>query len=306
MKIAALAGGVGGAKLVDGLAQILPPEDLSIIVNTGDDFEHLGLFICPDLDTVCYTLAGLANRDTGWGRREETFNLLENLQKLGGPNWFQLGDKDAGTHLERTRRLIGGQILSQITAEFCRAWGVRQTILPMTDQTVHTMVDTIEYGELAFQDYFVQRKCIPRVKGFRFDGIEFANPAPGVLEAIYKADAVVICPSNPWVSIDTILGIPGVCPALSTKTVVAVSPIIGGQTVKGPAAKMFLELGLLPSALTVAEHYGDLLSGFILDNVDSDLAQFFSIPTVFANSFMKTHEDRINLAQDVLHLIRAL
>ena len=306
MKIAALAGGVGGAKLVDGLAQILPPEDLSIIVNTGDDFEHLGLFICPDLDTVCYTLAGLANGDTGWGRREETFNLLENLQKLGGPGWFQLGDKDAGTHLERTRRLNGGQILSQITAEFCRAWGVRQTIIPMTDQTVHTMVDTIEYGELAFQDYFVQRKCIPRVKGFRFDGIEFANPAPGALEAINKADAVVICPSNPWVSIDTILRIPGVSPALSTKTVVAVSPIIGGRTVKGPAAKMFLELGLLPSALTVAEHYGDLLSGFILDNVDSDLADLFSIPTVFANIFMKTHEDRRNLAQDVLHLIRAL
>jgi LPPG:FO 2-phospho-L-lactate transferase len=306
MKIAALAGGVGGAKLVDGLAQILPPEDLSIIVNTGDDFEHLGLFICPDLDTVCYTLAGLANWDTGWGRREETFNLLENLRKLGGPSWFQLGDKDTGTHLERTRRINGGQILSQITAEFCRAWGVRQTIIPMTDQTVHTMVDTIEYGELAFQDYFVQRKCIPRVKGFRFDGIEFANPAPGVLEAINKADAVVICPSNPWVSIDTILGLPGVRPALSTKTVVAVSPIIGGRTVKGPAAKMFLELGLLPSALTVAEHYGDLLSGFILDNLDSDLADLFSIPTVFANIFMKTHEDRINLAQDVLHLIRAL
>src|SRR5450759_626211 len=306
MKIAALAGGVGGAKLVDGLAQILPPEDLSIIVNTGDDFEHLGLFICPDLDTVCYTLAGLSNGDTGWGRREETFNLLENLQKLGGPGWFQLGDKDAGTHLERTRRLNGGQILSQITAEFCRAWGVRQTIIPMTDQTVHTMVDTIEYGELAFQDYFVQRKCIPRVKGFRFDGIEFANPAPGVLEAINKADAVVICPSNPWVSIDTILGIHGVNPALSTKTVVAVSPIIGGRTVKGPAAKMFLELGLLPSALTVAEHYGDLLSGFILDNVASDLEDLFSIPTVLANSFMKTYEDRRNLAQDVLHLIRAL
>jgi LPPG:FO 2-phospho-L-lactate transferase len=279
---------------------------LSIIVNTGDDFEHLGLFICPDLDTVCYTLAGLANWDTGWGRREETFNLLENLRKLGGPSWFQLGDKDTGTHLERTRRINGGQILSQITAEFCRAWGVRQTIIPMTDQTVHTMVDTIEYGELAFQDYFVQRKCIPRVKGFRFDGIEFANPAPGVLEAINKADAVVICPSNPWVSIDTILGLPGVRPALSTKTVVAVSPIIGGRTVKGPAAKMFLELGLLPSALTVAEHYGDLLSGFILDNLDSDLADLFSIPTVFANIFMKTHEDRINLAQDVLHLIRAL
>ncbi len=306
MKIVALAGGVGGAKLADGLAKILPAEDLSIIVNTGDDFEHLGLFISPDLDTVCYTLAGLANETTGWGLQEDTFYLIENIQKLGGPGWFQLGDKDAGTQLERTRRLNAGEKLSDITLEFCRSWGVQQTIIPMSDQTVHTMVDTIEYGELAFQDYFVQQKCIPRVKGFRFDGIESAEPAPGVLEAIKIADAIVVCPSNPWVSIDTILGVPGVSQALSKKTIVAVSPIIGGRTVKGPASKMFTELGMVPSALTAAQHYGNLLSGFILDTVDTGLAQFFSIPLIFANIIMKTHEDRKNLAQDVLHLIRAL
>ena len=161
-----------------------------------------------------------------------------------------------------------GQPLSQITSEFCRAWGVDYTILPMSDQPVRTMVETIEDGELAFQDYFVKRKCVPIVKGFRFAGIETASPAPGVLDAIHQADAIVICPSNPWVSIDTILAIPGIRPAISAKTVVAVSPIIGGRTVKGPAAKMFTELGLPPTALSVARHYENILSGFILDNVD--------------------------------------
>jgi LPPG:FO 2-phospho-L-lactate transferase len=306
MKIAALAGGVGGAKLADGLAQILSPENLTIIVNTGDDFEHLGLFISPDLDTVCYTLAGLANPETGWGRREETFNLLENLQKLGGPDWFLLGDRDMATHLERTRRMRGGQPLSQITNDFCRAWGVDYSILPMSDQPVHTMVETAEDGELAFQDYFVKRKCTPVVKGFRFAGIETASPAPGVLDVIKHADAVIICPSNPWVSIDTILAIPGVRPALSRNTVVAVSPIIGGRTIKGPAAKMFIELGLPPTALSVARHFDDILSGFILDNADSDLAQYFSVPTVFSNILMKNQFSRKCLAQDVLNLIRTL
>ncbi len=306
MKIAALAGGVGGAKLADGLAQILSPEDLTIIVNTGDDFEHLGLFISPDLDTICYTLAGLANPETGWGRREETFNLLENLQKLGGPDWFRLGDQDMATHLERTRRLREGQTLSQITSEFCRIWGVKHTVLPMSDQPVNTMVETTEDGELAFQEYFVQRKCQPTVKGFRFAGIESALPAPGVLNAIKLADAIVICPSNPWVSIDTILALPAIRPLLSTKKVVAVSPIIGGRTVKGPAAKMYTELGLPPSALTVARHYSDILSGFILDSMDSDLAKFFTISTVFSNTIMKTQNDRRSLAQDVLNLIRTL
>jgi len=267
MKITALAGGVGGAKLAHGLAQILPSQDLTIIVNTGDDFEHLGLSICPDLDTVCYTLAGLANPETGWGRVNETWNTIANIEKLGGPNWFRLGDQDIATHLERTRRLKGGETLSQITKDFCKAWGIQPTILPMTDAPVRTIVDSDE-GELAFQEYFVHRQCGPKVKGFRFDGVEAAEPAFGVREAVESADAIVICPSNPWVSVDPILR---VIP-LPKKKIVAVSPIIGGKTVKGPAAKMYAELGIEPSALAVAEHYRDLLSGFVLDNVDAHLS----------------------------------
>ncbi|HMZ08693.1 MAG TPA: 2-phospho-L-lactate transferase CofD family protein, partial [Anaerolineales bacterium] len=167
MKIAALAGGVGGAKLAQGLAQILPPEDLTVIVNTGDDFEHLGLYVCPDLDTVCYTLAGLANPETGWGRVDETWNTIANIEKLGGPAWFRLGDQDIATHLERTRRLNEGKSLTQITQEFCKAWGIKPVVLPMSDSAVRTMVDT-DAGELAFQEYFVHRHCEPRVRGFRF------------------------------------------------------------------------------------------------------------------------------------------
>ncbi|HEY5269752.1 MAG TPA: 2-phospho-L-lactate transferase [Anaerolineales bacterium] len=306
MKIVALAGGVGGAKLADGLAQLLPPENLTIVVNTGDDFEHLDLYISPDLDTVCYTLAGLANPETGWGRREETFHLLENLQKLGGPDWFRLGDSDFATHIERTRRLRESQPLNQITRDFCRAWGVRHSILPMSDQPVRTMVDTTEDGELAFQEYFVHRKCEPKVKGFRFAGIETARPAPGVLEAINQADAVVICPSNPWVSIDPILAVSGLRSAIAAKFVVAVSPIIGIQTVKGPAAKMYSELGIRPSALAVARHYGKLLSGFLLDKVDAYLVQNISIPTLATNILMKNQDERRRLAQDVLNLINTL
>src|SRR5688572_13072733 len=234
MKIVAFAGGVGGAKFAHGLAHVLPPEDLTVIVNTGDDFEHYGLYICPDLDTVCYTLAGMANPDTGWGRVNETWNAIENAARLGGPAWFRLGDQDLGTHLERTRRLNKGQTLSQITSDFCKAWGIEQTILPMSDQPVRTIVET-EEGDLAFQEYFVYRRCEPRVTGFRFEGVDLAVPAPGVREAIQSGDAVIICPSNPWVSIDPILHVI----KKVDKPVIGISPIIGGQTVKGPAAKMF-------------------------------------------------------------------
>jgi LPPG:FO 2-phospho-L-lactate transferase len=303
MKIVALAGGVGGAKLADGLAQILPPGDLTVVVNTGDDFEHLGLSISPDLDTVCYTLAGLANPTTGWGRQSETFCALENIRRLGGPGWFQMGDQDLATHLERTRRLREGQSLSQITQHFCLAWGVSHRVLPMSDQPVHTMVDTIESGEIPFQEYFVHRNCEPKVRGFRFAGIESARPAPGVMASIEGADAVVFCPSNPWVSIDPILSLSGIRSALAAKPVLAVSPIIGGQTVKGPAAKMYTELGIQPSALAVANHYSDLLSGFVFDNVDKALAKDFSIPILITETIMKTRPDRRRLAQDVLHLL---
>ncbi|MBK9208360.1 MAG: 2-phospho-L-lactate transferase [Anaerolineales bacterium] len=300
-RIVALAGGVGGAKLAHGLAQILPPEDLTVIVNTGDDFEHLGLYICPDLDTVCYTLAGLANPETGWGRVNETWNTIANIEKLGGPNWFRLGDQDFGTHIERTRRLKEGQTLTQVTKDFCAAWGIKHTALPMTDSPVRTMVDTDE-GELAFQEYFVHRQCKPRVKGFRFDGVEVAGPAIGAREALESADAIVICPSNPWVSVDPILRVI----QKINKPVIAVSPIIGGKTVKGPAAKMYEELGIEPSALAVAKHYRTLLSGFVLDTVDAHLSEEINTKTLVTDTLMNNLTDRARLATDVLNFIGSM
>lgn len=307
MKIVALAGGVGGAKLAHGLAQILAREDLTVIVNTGDDFEHLGMYISPDLDTVCYTLAGLANPQTGWGRINETWNTIANIEKLGGPNWFRLGDQDIATHLERTRRMKAGQSLSQITKDFCAVWGINHTVLPMSDSPVRTMVDTDE-GELAFQEYFVHRHCEPRVKGFRFEGVDSAEPVIGAREAIESAEAIVICPSNPWVSVDPILRV--LASALiqkgEEKKVIAVSPIIGGQAVKGPAAKMYTELGIEPSALAVAEHYRDLLSGFVLDNVDRQLSDKIETKTLVTNTLMNNSSERARLATDVLNFVGSL
>jgi LPPG:FO 2-phospho-L-lactate transferase len=301
VKIVALAGGVGGAKFAHGLAQTIPAENLTVIVNTGDDFEHYGLYVCPDLDTVCYTLAGLANPETGWGRVNESWNVIENTSRLGGPAWFRLGDQDLATHLERTRRLKEGQALSQVTREFCSAWGIEQTVLPMSDRPVRTIVET-EAGDLAFQEYFVHRRCEPRVRGFRFEGVESAEPAPGVRAAIQSADAVVICPSNPWVSIDPILRIV----KRIEKPVVAISPIIGGQTVKGPAAKMYRELGIEPSALAVARHYCGLTTGFVLDHIDRQLEgeiRSLSMRTLVTNTLMNSHDDRKQFAMDVLNFI---
>lgn len=308
MKVAALAGGVGGAKLADGLAQTLPPEDLTIIVNTGDDFSHLGLHIAPDLDTVCYALAGIANPATGWGQVNETWLALESLGQLGGPTWFRLGDRDLGIHLERTRRLKAGQPLSQITRDFCLAWGIKPRILPMSDDPVPTWVYTLE-GELPFQEYFVQRQCHPQVTGFRFDGADRARPAPGVIEAMQQADQIIFCPSNPWVSIDPILAITGVRDTINTRRldkkciVIAVSPIVGGETIKGPAAKMYRELGIEPSALSVARHYTNLLTGLVLDNLDTHLVQeihSMDVQTLVTDTIMRSPGDRRRLAEEVL------
>jgi LPPG:FO 2-phospho-L-lactate transferase len=319
VKVVALAGGVGGAKFAHGLAQCVPPNNLTVIVNTGDDFEHFGLRICPDLDTVCYTLAGLANPSTGWGRTDESWNTFERIKTLGGPSWFQLGDRDLSTHLERTRRLRAGQPLSQITHDFCHAWNVDFTVLPVTDDFTPTWVYT-DIGELPFQEYFVHHQCQPHVHGFRFEGVDNAHPAPGVLEALRSAGLVVICPSNPWVSIDPVLAIPGVREALAPSSlspdrradsgkglnrqiVLAISPIIGGKTVKGPAAKMYAELGIQPSALAVARHYQTLLNGFVLDHVDADQAgavQAMDIRTLITDTLMPTPEERRRLAQEVL------
>jgi len=305
-KVVALAGGVGGARLVHGLAQCLAPEELTIIVNIGDDFEHLGMKICPDLDTVCYTLAGLANPLTGWGRADESWTVLEELRALGCPDWFHLGDRDLATHIERTHRLRVGQPLSQVTQDFCKAWKIPFTILPVTDDSVHTWVYT-EYGKLPFQEYFVHQQCQPRVTGFEFAGVAGAAPASGVIEALQTADLVLICPSNPWVSVDPILAIPGIRAAISHREgfrqIIAVSPIIGGHTVKGPAAKMYTELGIQPSALAVARHYVPLLTGFVLDTIDAAQANeigHLGIRPLVTNTLMPTAGERRRLAEEVL------
>jgi len=303
MKIVALAGGVGGAKLADGLAQCLSSSDLTVIVNTGDDFEHYGLYICPDLDTVCYTLADLANHETGWGRKGETWRVLEVLRSLGGPDWFGLGALDLATHLERTRQLKEGKALSEIVTAMCRQWNIGPRVLPMCDQPVRTIVHTRDGRSLGFQEYFVKEKCEPQVKSFDFDGMEQAEPVAGALEAIETADWVVICPSNPWVSIQPILKVPGMQTAIARKKVVAVSPIIGGKTIKGPAAKMFEEMGAVPSASTVARYYGELLTCFICD--ESDASELSDMPegmvTRTLQTIMRTRDDRKKLAADILN-----
>jgi LPPG:FO 2-phospho-L-lactate transferase len=303
LNVIALAGGVGGAKLVHGLAALLSPEHFSVIVNTGDDFEYCGLKISPDLDTVCYTLAGLANPETGWGRRDETWTVFEVVKGLGGPAWFQLGDKDLATHLARTEWLNRGLSLSEITQKLCHRWGVEHLVLPMTDSPVETIVHTKAQGSLGFQHYFVEQACQPMVRGFAFEGATQAAPAPGALEKIRAADLVILTPSNPWVSIDPILAVPGYRDALVEKVVIGVSPLVGGKALKGPAAKMFSELGIEPCASSVAEHYGALLSGFVFDHQDSDeleKIQRWRIIPLLTNIIMKDVQDRVRLAREVL------
>ncbi len=305
-----LAGGVGGARFAAGLVQVLPPEQVAVIVNVGDDFTHFGLHISPDLDTVCYTLAGRENPDTGWGRADETWHALATVAELGGPTWFRLGDRDLGLHLERTRRLQAGQRLSAITRAVCQAWGVRAQVLPVTDDPVPTRVRTTEHGWLDFQDYFVRRQCAPRVQDFEFVGAARARPAPGVLEALAAAEAVLIAPSNPWVSIGPMLAIPGVREALASKTVVAVSPLIGGRAVKGPAAKMYAEMGIEPSALAVARHYQGLVHGLVVDAADAALAPRITAATgqavLVTDAWMPTPARRRALAQVTWDFAQAL
>lgn len=306
LKLVALAGGVGGAKLAHGLARLEGGEELTVVVNTGDDFVHLGLKICPDLDTVIYTLAGLANPETGWGRADETWSFLAAMQELNGPTWFRLGDRDLATHVFRTHRLMAGHTLSAITEEICENYGIQTRLLPMTDDEVNTIVQTAG-GDLSFQEYFVARACQPVVEGFYFEGVETAQPAPGVLESIHNADAVILCPSNPWVSLDPILAIPGIRDALMSKTVIGVSPIIQGRALKGPAGKMFQELGIEPSATAVAEHYQDVLTSFVLDIKDKDLAgeiSNFGIEVKITDTMMTSDEKRIALAEEILdHIV---
>jgi LPPG:FO 2-phospho-L-lactate transferase len=251
----------------------LSPEALTIVVNTADDFEHLGLSISPDLDTVMYTLAGLANPETGWGLRDETWNVLEAIGRLGGETWFRLGDKDLATHIERTRRLKTGEKLSVVTRDLGHKLGVKPTLLPMSDDPVRTIVETTEQKDLAFQDWFVRLHCEPAVRAVRFAGAAMAKAHPILLD-LTDLRGVIVCPSNPFVSVAPILSLPGVRTTLEKAAIprVAVSPIVGGQAIKGPAAKMLAELGHDVSALGVARYYKGLIDGFVLDAVDADLA----------------------------------
>jgi LPPG:FO 2-phospho-L-lactate transferase len=273
--ILALAGGVGGARLANGLARILPAGALTVAVNTGDDFEHLGLHISPDPDTVMYTLAGLNDSARGWGLAGESFHAMAAIKRLGGEDWFALGDTDLATHLERTRRLKAGEPLSQITADFCARLGITQTILPATDDRLRTLVLT-GAGELAFQDYFVRHRCEPAVTGLRFEGAAKARPSPG-LAALMQSPTltgIIICPSNPFLSIDPILAIPGIRDWLTERRIpcIAISPLIGGKAVKGPIAKMMAERSLAATPRAIAEHYTGLIDGLIIDRADAEQA----------------------------------
>jgi LPPG:FO 2-phospho-L-lactate transferase len=306
-RIIALAGGVGGAKLAYGLYRVLG-ERLAVVVNTGDDFEHWGLAVCPDLDTVMYNLAGLNNPDFGWGLDGETQRALEMMRRYGGESWFGLGDGDLATHLLRSERLRSGLNLTQVMFLLKTALGIGAELLPMSDQPVRTMVHTDE-GVLPFQRYFVQRRCEPRLLSLEFAGIEAAQPSPQVLAALDRASAVVLCPSNPYLSLDPILLLPGLAERLRAfpGPVVAVSPIVGGQAIKGPAAKIMAELGVEASALAVAQHTAGRirLDGFVLDAVDAHLADAVAalgITPLVTDTIMRDAASKERLARDVLGL----
>ncbi|MBV8185689.1 MAG: 2-phospho-L-lactate transferase [Alphaproteobacteria bacterium] len=300
--VLALSGGVGGAKLALGLARVLPADQLVIVANTGDDFEHLGLSISPDIDTLTYVLAGLDNPATGWGRRDETWSFMETLASLGGETWFRLGDRDLALHVERTCRLAAGETLCSITADVCRRLGVAQRVLPMSDDRVRTRVRS-DSGWIDFQDYFVRQQCRPVVRELAFTGVEKARPQTEVIAALQnKVRAVVICPSNPFISIEPILAVPGLRQAIAGcgAPVVAVSPIVGGRAIKGPTAKMMQELGLEVSAATIAERYGDLLSGYVVDIADIGSASALALPVKAVPTLMTDLATRESLAKAVL------
>lgn len=304
MKVTALAGGIGASKFLVGLADVMPAEDITVIGNTGDDIELFGLRICPDLDTVSYTLAGMVNQETGWGLGGDTFESLAWLARYGEALWFNLGDRDLATHLYRTNQLRLGSSLTEVTDKIRCSLGVRSRILPMSDAYTPTRVVTDE-GEMHFQEYFVRRKCEPRVKEIRFDGIESSQPASGVLDAILKADAVIVCPSNPLISIAPILAVPGVREALrrTQATVVGITPIIGERALKGPAADMLRDLGHAVSAREVAALYRDFLNIFILDESDAKVApaiRELNVQVFSANTVMNTVADKRGLALRVL------
>ena len=311
-RLLALTGGVGGAKLGLGLAQRLDESQLAFVVNTGDDFDHLGLRICPDLDTLMYTLAGESNTEQGWGRKNESFACLEALAALGGEAWFRLGDRDLAVHLQRTQALRGGASLTTATKMLNDALGVRHRVFPMSDETIATIVAT-QQGPLAFQHYFVRDRCAPQVTGFHFAGAEHASVNAGLEEWLDRnpIDGIVICPSNPFVSVDPILQVPGMVDLLrrTTAPIIAVTPIVAGLALKGPTAKMMDELQVPRTATAVAEHYGDLLDAFVLDATDAPLRAAIEARGVVCdvtNTIMVTLADRIALADHCIALVARL
>ena len=306
----ALAGGVGGAKLALGLARILPPEDLLIVVNTGDDFTHLGMRICPDLDTVAYTLAGIANPETGWGIRDETWKFMERTAEAGGETWFRIGDRDLETHRARTAALAAGESLSSVTDNLRRSFGIRHRIAPASDDEIRTIVLS-EGQRIPFQEYFVRRACEPPVTGFEFEGAEIAAPAPAVLETLSNATSLVICPSNPFVSIGPILAIPAFRSILENRSfpAVAVSPIVGSRALKGPAAKMMRELGMPVSVAALARHYRGLIDGLIVDETDraeSAKIERMEHSALTTDIVMNTDTDKVRVASQTLDFASGL
>ena len=310
--VLALSGGVGGAKLALGLADALAPGRLHVLANTGDDFQHLGLQICPDIDTLLYTLSGRADQTRGWGLAGETWQTMAALAELGGETWFRLGDRDMATHLWRSQRLIAGVGLAAVTAELASRFGLTSHLYPMSDDPVSTTVRT-ERGDLPFQHYFVRYQCEPAVQGFNFDGISAARPNRTCLSLLQRnqLDAIVICPSNPLVSVDPILQVPGLWLALrnSPAPVVLVSPIVAGQAIKGPAAKMMRELGMAVTAAGVARHYcaryPGLVDYFVIDETDATLADEISelgVTVAVTGTVMKSREDKRQLARFCLQL----
>lgn len=308
-RILALSGGIGGAKLALGLYQTLGAGELAVLVNTADDFEHLGLCISPDVDTVLYTLAGLADPERGWGRAGETWQFMAELRRLGGEDWFSLGDKDLALHVERTRQLRAGASLTAITAAIAGRFGMHAQVLPMSDQPVRTILST-DAGVLDFQRYFVGLRAQPAVHRIEYRGAATAaaNAEALSLLADPALEAVLLCPSNPWLSIAPLLAIPALRAALSacTAPVVAVSPIVGGAAIKGPTAKIMTELGLPVTAATVARYYGDLLDGYVLDRADASMASDLGLPSLATATVMKTDEDKRRLAREVVAFARQL
>ena len=303
----AITGGVGGAKLALGLSHVLGPEAVAFAVNTGDDFEHLGFSISPDIDTLTYTLADLANKKEGWGRNDETWAFMAAMERLGGETWFRLGDRDLALHTYRSDLLRGGLTLTEVTGRIAERLGIRHQILPMTDQPVRTTVQS-DVGPLAFQHYFVRDRCRPAVSGFEFQGAAAAQLNPAIADLLPQLKGIIICPSNPFVSVDPMLSI-GNTRALLTDLpvpVVAVSPIVGGHAIKGPTAKMMAELNMPSTAETIAAHYGGLLDGFILDEQDARLHGSLGVPTVVAQTVMVTLADRISLAHSTLEFLATL